>query len=78
MIPNLTLIIGVYVFVRLATIALKQFPQIKLHRVTRIVTAACAAIAMALASICTLDTIGVGLSVGSTIDAKRPSPYPLR
>jgi hypothetical protein len=70
MLPNLTLIIAVYVVVRLATIALRQFPRAEGHRAARAGVAVVSVLAVALVTLCTLDTIGTGLSIGTTIDAK--------
>jgi len=76
MIPNLTLIVGVYCFVRLAALALRQFPKIGESIGARVGLVAGAVVAIALITICTLDTIGVGLSVGSSIDAKQRPGFP--
>jgi hypothetical protein len=73
MIPNLTLIVAVYVVIRLVTKALRQFPAVEAHPTTRAAVAACSIAAVLLVVLCTLDTLGTGLSVGSAIDARRGS-----
>lgn len=75
MIPNLTLIVGVYVVIRLAMNALRQHPKLAERDATRGIVAAASVLGIILVTICTLDTIGVGLSVGSSIDSKRPPPW---
>lgn len=57
MIPNLTIIVASYVFMRLVTMVLRQFPAVEQR------------------AACTTDTLGVGLSVGSALDAKRGRPF---
>jgi hypothetical protein len=74
MIPNLTIIVAVYVVIRLAALVLRQFPAAERSAAARYPVAVLSALAIVLAVICTLDTIGVGLSIGSTIEAKHAWP----
>jgi hypothetical protein len=70
MIPNLTLIVAAYVVVRLASFILRALPDGG-GRGARLGLAFGSGLAIVLVVLCTLDTIGVGLSIGSTLEAKR-------
>jgi hypothetical protein len=71
MIANLTIIVAVYVIIRLATIALRQVPEVERHLTTQVTVAVFSLLAIVLVLLCTLDTLGVGLNLGSALDAKR-------
>ncbi|HEY2510188.1 MAG TPA: hypothetical protein VGI39_05010 [Polyangiaceae bacterium] len=70
MIPNLTFIIAVYVTIRLGTIALRQYPQVEQHQVTRLIVAGLCGVAFVVVLLCTLDTFGLGLNIGSAFDSR--------
>ena len=63
--------------IRLASLALRQFPKVGESLAARIALATGAVVAVVLVTICRLlDTIGVGLSVGSSLELKRGTSYP--
>ena len=69
MLTNLTLIIAAYIFVRLTAEALRQFPKIEAG--AKVTIAVLSAAAIILVILCALDTLGVAVSVGSTIEMHR-------
>lgn len=69
MIPNLTLIVAAYCLVRLLDVAARHFRARDSQ--LGMVIALLAVAACVLIVLCTLDTLGTGLSIGSTIDAQK-------
>lgn len=71
MIPNLTIIVAVYAILRLFTMALRQFPDIEKLQPVRFFVMFLAIGAIALVVLCALDTLGIGMSLGSSIETRK-------
>jgi hypothetical protein len=76
MIPNLTIIVASYVIVRLIALVLRQFPLAERHIAARLLVVTLSVVALVLVTLCVLDTLGVGLGMGRSIDARHGSPIP--
>jgi hypothetical protein len=72
MIPNLTIIVTVYVVIRLATIALRQVPEVERTLATQVAMAVCCALAIVVVLVCATNTLRAGSGLGSALDAERP------
>ncbi|MBX3218976.1 MAG: hypothetical protein KF795_00575 [Labilithrix sp.] len=73
MFPNLTIIIASYVVVRLATLALRQFPRVADHFVTRASVAVVSVLAVVVVVFFTVETIDRAIP---DPDAPKTSPPP--
>jgi uncharacterized membrane protein len=72
MIPNLTIIVTVYVVIRLAAIALRQVPEVERKLATQVGMAVCCVLAIVVVLVCATNTLRAGNGLGSALDAVSP------
>ena len=71
MIANLTIIVAAYVFVRLANLAVRQYPSAERSSIARAAFAGVSVLAMVVVVLCLLDTLGTGVHIGTAVEESR-------
>lgn len=73
MIPNLTIIVTVYVVMRLIALGLKQVPELERNLSTQVTMAVCCFFAIVVVLVCATNTLHSGSGLGAALDAISPS-----
>jgi hypothetical protein len=72
MIPNLTVIVTVYVVMRLIALALRQVPEMERKLSTQVTMAVCCLLAIVVVLVCATNTLRAGTGLGAALDAVSP------
>jgi hypothetical protein len=69
MFPNLTIIITVYIVIRLVALGLQQVPELERKLSTQVTMAMCCFLAIVVVIVCATNTLRAGSGLSSALDA---------